>query len=1009
MPITSEAARRRVERARECPGFLAGDEDRRCARCAGPRSAHRGTRSPRHVFTGTGLACDVCGRDVAAHRAKRLRFARHAFEGEGERCEHVTKGEPCGLAREAHRAHGSRKRHAFEAGPDGLACAVCGKPASHRVHGRPAFKPFLGVDGEGVRHPTQDYVLLCAADAAPKPGEPSTFEGSLDLASASSLLRGLGATRADGQDVEALRYLPSRACLEMLWRWGQRFELVGFYFSYDLTMILRDVPDHVAYLVGRPEERSAWQATTWKGAHPFEGDGDLCTRVMPTGDPCDLPRDKHRDVTRGAPPVSYFAGRDPDGVAVRFRLNHDGMRWTIRRERWEDRGPKLDKDGKPVRDRLTGAPVRDFRWSAPKGSTAVLWDVRKFFQSSFVKAIEDWKIGTVGERAEVARWKKRRSTFEEDDREAIRRYSLLECKLLAELVARVVKAHEDKGLRLKRLDGPGSAASAMMRVMGVPADKRTGEPGKLREPRFKRPEARAAWLDAVHRAFFGGRFENSAIGIIPEPVVQFDINSAYPAACLWLPCLTHGRWRRSRRESSLARKDTAHALVRYQLRDLGDHAAWGPFPHRTRTGSIWFPRESRAGGWAHVSEYLAAKRLYPEHVVFVEAWVMRKRCECPSPLAPIGEWYEERLRLGKDTAGMPLKFGMNSVFGKTAQSVGSAPFQNFVWAGAITAHCRAMMLDVLARLRDRGADLWRVYSIATDGITLARGLLVSEDGRDLTREVFPQPEGAPGAPLGKPLGGWSEKKMADPRASLFLIQPGVMAPLRREGERWTLASGEDEDEDKTDTRARGIGRRELERHAPAMADAFERGERSYRRITGERFVGFFSAVVRRSASFHARSGLGRFHPEAFTRPMIHAKPLERPESPDPVVRVYATDEDRRAKRSAHIPSHDPHDPTSGRSVWIQCPATDAGAVRIPRFGAWLASVAETKFDALPKRAEMVGAGAFRRLTLHHARGESAPYNETTLDEARAQLAALDVNVAEQPDHVDDVGDVFGEF
>jgi hypothetical protein len=95
------------------------------------------------------------------------------------------------------------------------------------------------------------------------------------------------------------------------------------------------------------------------------------------------------------------------------------------------------------------------------------------------------------------------------------------------------------------------------------------------------------------------------------------------------------------------------------------------------------------------------------------------------PFAKLTELYDERKRLKAEGNGAQkvLKLLINSLYGKTAQSIGwrlvktgdgwtaeRPPFQSYIWAGLITSGCRAMVLDLAL---SESAD---VVSFATDGI-----------------------------------------------------------------------------------------------------------------------------------------------------------------------------------------------------------------------------------------------------------------------------------------------------
>ena len=108
--------------------------------------------------------------------------------------------------------------------------------------------------------------------------------------------------------------------------------------------------------------------------------------------------------------------------------------------------------------------------------------------------------------------------------------------------------------------------------------------------------------------------------------------------------------------------------------------------------------------------------------------------------------YAERKRLGKSGRGMVLKLGLNSLYGKLAQSVGAAPWANPIYAGLITSLVRARLIDDYTRV---GND--KCVMLATDG-------------------VFYQLDAPDGYDTGTELGQWEEKIHDD---GCFIIQPGL--------------------------------------------------------------------------------------------------------------------------------------------------------------------------------------------------------------------------------------------
>ncbi len=367
----------------------------------------------------------------------------------------------------------------------------------------------------------------------------------------------------------------------------------------------------------------------------------------------------------------------------------------------------------------------------------VIWDVFKFFQSKFVSAIKDWKVGNEALWERMQKMKDQRNEFDKLSHESVREYCLEECQCMGQLAHKLVDAHTAAGLKLKSFYGAGSSGSAILDKMGI-------------KKQIKLPPDEM-WV-AIASAFFGGRFENSVIGKITGTVYNYDISSAYPYQLTFLPCLIHSKWKRTERRGSL--DSVRNAVVRYRL-NSSEISTWGPFPFRERNGNICFPSSS-PGGWVWLNEYLAAERLFP-NVEFAEAYILDERCDC-QPFRDIPHYYNERCRIGKEGPGIVLKLGSNSVYGKLAQSLGHGQYNSWIWAGMITSGCRAQILDMLSLHKD-----WaNMLMVATDGI--------------YTREkiICPRPLDTGTADTGKPLGGWEEKII---NKGVFVARPGIYFPL----------------------------------------------------------------------------------------------------------------------------------------------------------------------------------------------------------------------------------------
>ena len=481
-----------------------------------------------------------------------------------------------------------------------------------RRHENPIRRPFIGVDGEGGniggRH---EYLLLRAGDHTLHTGKPLTTLECLEF----------------------LAGLPTNAIY------------VGYFFDYDVTMILRDLThERVTRLLDRQARDQ--KGTGW--ALPLNI-GNYVLDWMP-----------HKE----------------------FRVKHkDAKKWVV------------------------------------------ISDVGPFFQSSFVAALDRWGIGSEEEREMIREGKAKRVDFEEltGDTDV---YNALEIKLLQELMYKFREVLDDIDVRPAKWQGPGNVAGALLTKHHIP--KNVQAPLLVDNPEL---------VAAAQSSYYGGWFEINRVGHIDGPVWQYDINSAYPAAMLNLPCLEHSTVERVAPKDLRKEKGGLYlAHIRFEHKGEG---LWGSFPWRNKQGNISHP--IRGAGWYWSWEI--EKKLPGTSVRVDDALVIRKNCDC-QPFDWVEDLYLMRKSVGKDSKGIALKLALNSLYGKLAQSVGRPQWSNPVYASLITSFARARLLEAIGKAGDK------VVMVATDAVFTTEPI-------DL--------------PIGNELGEWS----ADEYPDIFVIQPGL--------------------------------------------------------------------------------------------------------------------------------------------------------------------------------------------------------------------------------------------
>jgi hypothetical protein len=313
-----------------------------------------------------------------------------------------------------------------------------------------------------------------------------------------------------------------------------------------------------------------------------------------------------------------------------------------------------------------------------------IYDIRGFWNTSFVQVTQKWNVATPEEMAFLIMMKDHRSDFGPITPTTLE-YNKLEGKLAVRVFEKIREEWTKFGLRISSPHGAGSVASAMFEKNNL-------------ENYMQLQQCIPS--DVVLRAFYGGRFDITRKGQFGV-AYEADINSAYPYQMGFLPCLTHC-------SVEHVEQYVESKLSLWLVRWSDTEQRWSPLPYRDNGHINYY---TSGMGWYYGDEVSAALQLDPT-IEILEGYRFLPQCN-HVPFQFIQEYYDRRQFL-KDTspfAAELLKIGMNAGYGKLSQTKGfKARWQNLIWAGMITSGTRAMLLRAIAHNPES------VIALSTDSV-----------------------------------------------------------------------------------------------------------------------------------------------------------------------------------------------------------------------------------------------------------------------------------------------------
>lgn len=446
--------------------------------------------------------------------------------------------------------------------------------------------------------------------------------------------------------------------------------------------------------------------------------------------------------------------------------------------------------------RIAGIPRKFFDvWKGDKHVR--VWDTFTYWQMSFAKALNASLSLFSDKQREMIKtieiMKRERAHFDVLSDDDIREYCFNECECLSVMYRDFLRHVDAMNITQRAHSGPGSAATAVFDEWNITAYMPEGHHSHVLS---NLPP------DVAKFSYYGGRFEISQQGEAGD-LIEYDIQSAYPAIAVTLPCLRCGRFRH---------------VTEYEPGKMGFYfvgsrtsGPWAPFPFRSNAvtgrelmngagkGSIAFAHGGKR--WVTSAEVETARKYFgAEAIPVYDGYVYDVGCTHKSPFAALADLYLIR-KVGQ--VGCPaceaspehfcdkhpapseglsklIKLIINSVYGKLAQGIGwtldpdqlfspdlpesykPPKFQCYIWAAWITGGTRAKVMEA-AFLGGRKADcpechdgeMFRacdehasVVSIATDGILTSQDIpeLPVTDYQLGTWERAPKPNAWLGMP-----------------------------------------------------------------------------------------------------------------------------------------------------------------------------------------------------------------------------------------------------------------------
>ena len=335
--------------------------------------------------------------------------------------------------------------------------------------------------------------------------------------------------------------------------------------------------------------------------------------------------------------------------------------------------------------------------------SVIFYDIAQFYHSGLVDAYQN-NIGELPKQYLEIKTKRNEfsPTYYRRNTNAVRQYCIDDCVKTKKLSEHWIKLFDDAfSFYPARWLSSGYLAEKVLINHEIDIPKFDSIPYEIQE--------------MAYRSYYGGRFEILKRGFVGEAYL-YDINSAYPYAITQIPDLSKGNWIKRK----TIHKDAKLGFFKIKA-NVPDCKYVPPFPFRTKHDIIFPSGEFETYCTMTELQACESKSFYR----ILEGYQFITNSDIYPYREFIENLYQKRMELKQQNnpLQLPIKIILNSIYGKTGQSVNHkiGNLFNPVIFAFITGFCRAQLYDFV-RKHDIEKD---IVFFATDSICTTKKLDVN--------------------------------------------------------------------------------------------------------------------------------------------------------------------------------------------------------------------------------------------------------------------------------------------